>query len=235
MRWFSHQCSPSLPGGHAMVSSVAACCVRRTIVNGDDWALFRFLFLATFDLRTRRHFCTLQLLPSFIVLRLVVRKLSCGQTNTLTNKQTYATENIHLSSSVGDQWMFAEIYNWVNNDSNVHYSILLWPLYAIRAGHYIFALWFLLSFFFFLFSSPNLSRRRLNVYHTYFHTWCGLSANFGCRSETCCTLKIGIQYAKKSPFGHHSTTLWGYVFASKACIDNRKKLVKQQYLFHMSW
>jgi len=37
-----------------------------------------------------------------------------------------------------------------------------------RAGHYIFALWFLLLSFFF-FSSPNLSRRRLDVYHTCTH------------------------------------------------------------------
>ena len=28
----------------------------------------------------------------------------------------------------------------------------------------------------------NLSSRRLDVYHTYFHTWCGLSANLECRS-----------------------------------------------------
>jgi len=28
--------------------------------------------------------------------------------------------------------------------------------------------------------------------------------------------------AKKSPYGHHCTTLFGYIFASKACIDNRK-------------
>jgi len=32
-----------------------------------------------------------------------------------------------------------------------------------RAGHYIFILWFLLSIFF-LFFSPNLSGRRLDVY-----------------------------------------------------------------------
>ena len=40
-----------------------------------------------------------------------------------------------------------------------------------RAGHYIFALWFLLSFFLscHLFSSPNLSRRRLDVYRTLTH------------------------------------------------------------------
>jgi len=28
---------------------------------------------------------------------------------------------------------------------------------------------------------------------------------------------------QKSPSGHHSTTLSGYIFATKACIDNRKK------------
>ena len=35
-----------------------------------------------------------------------------------------------------------------------------------RAGHYIFALWFLLLSIYLLFSSPNLSRRRLDVCHT---------------------------------------------------------------------
>jgi len=39
---------------------------------------------------------------------------------------------------------------------------------------------------------------------------------------------------KKSPFGHHCTTLSGYIFTTKARIDNRKKLVKQQYLLDMS-
>jgi len=29
--------------------------------------------------------------------------------------------------------------------------------------------------------------------------------------------------AKKLPFGHHRTTLSGYIFATKACIDNQKK------------
>jgi len=37
-----------------------------------------------------------------------------------------------------------------------------------RGGHYIFALWFL-SYFFFFFSWPNRSIRRLNVYHTSTH------------------------------------------------------------------
>ena len=40
-----------------------------------------------------------------------------------------------------------------------------------RADHYIFMLWFVLSSFFLLsfFSSPNLSGRRLDVYHTLAH------------------------------------------------------------------
>jgi len=37
-----------------------------------------------------------------------------------------------------------------------------------RAGHYIFALWFLSSSFY-LFSSPNLSGHRFDVYHTSTH------------------------------------------------------------------
>jgi len=40
---------------------------------------------------------------------------------------------------------------------------------------------------------------------------------------------------KNSPSGHHRTILLGYIFTTKACIDNwKKKLVKQQYLLHMS-
>jgi len=31
--------------------------------------------------------------------------------------------------------------------------------------------------------------------------------------------------AQNSPPGHHRTTLSGYIFANKACIDNRKKLL----------
>ena len=38
----------------------------------------------------------------------------------------------------------------------------------------------------------------------------------------------------KSPSGHHRTIFSDWIFASKACVDNRKKLIKQQYLLHMS-
>ena len=40
--------------------------------------------------------------------------------------------------------------------------------------------------------------------------------------------------AKNSPTVHHRTTLSRHIFATKARIDNQKKIVKQQYLLHMS-
>jgi len=39
---------------------------------------------------------------------------------------------------------------------------------------------------------------------------------------------------QKPPSAHHRTTLSGYVFANKACIDNLKQIFKQQYLLHMT-
>ena len=39
---------------------------------------------------------------------------------------------------------------------------------------------------------------------------------------------------QKSPSEHHHIRVSDYIFATKACIDNRKKLVKKQYLLHMS-
>jgi len=39
--------------------------------------------------------------------------------------------------------------------------------------------------------------------------------------------------AKKSPSRHHRTTLSDCILATKAQIDNRKKIVKQQYLLQM--
>ena len=52
-----------------------------------------------------------------------------------------------------------------------HSSFFYLPMAALwnTAGHYIFALWFLLSSSSFFFSSPNLSRRILDVYHTSTH------------------------------------------------------------------
>jgi len=45
-----------------------------------------------------------------------------------------------------------------------------------------------------------------------------------------CARLAGNAGPKKSPSGHHRTILSGYIFAPKAHIDNRKNIVKQQYL-----
>ena len=71
----------------------------------------------------------------------------------------------------------------------------------------------------------------------YFHTWCGFCANLGCRSETCCTRLSENTERKNSPSAQHPTTLSGYIFATTSRTRYRqseKKLVKQQYLSHMS-
>ena len=49
----------------------------------------------------------------------------------------------------------------------------------------------------------------------------------------CCKCRT-LKSRQKSPSGHHPTILSGYIFATKAYIDNRKKLVKQQYLPYMA-
>jgi len=107
-----------------------------------------------------------------------------------------------------------------------------------RADHYIFPCGFLFFLFFFIFSffsSPNLSRRRLDVCYTSTHgvallrifkmqVWNVLhAARWKYRTQ---------KVAKKSPSGHHRTTLSGYIFPTKVHVDNRKKTVKPQYLFH---
>ena len=68
-----------------------------------------------------------------------------------------------------------------------------------RADHYIFILWFLLSFFVLLFSSPNLSGRRLDVCHTSTHGVALVRTNLECRSETCCARLAENAGRKKSP------------------------------------
>jgi len=41
----------------------------------------------------------------------------------------------------------------------------------------------------------------------------------------CCTRLAENTRRQKSPFWHHRTTLSGYIFGTKACIDNRKNLL----------
>ena len=91
-----------------------------------------------------------------------------------------------------------------------------------RAGHYIFALRFLLSFFLVYFQPSEIGCL------PHFHTRCGQcefrmqvwnvlhAARWKYRTQ---------KIAKKSPFGHHRTTLSGYIFANKACIDSWKQIL----------
>jgi len=84
---------------------------------------------------------------------------------------------------------------------------------------------FFLSSFFFLY--PRLiSAVRDWMSIPYFRTWCGLSENLECTSETCCTRLAENTGRKKVAKNRHLGTiaqLSGYIFATKAHIDNRKK------------
>ena len=99
----------------------------------------------------------------------------------------------------------------------------LWSPYVIGQTIIFSSCFFLSSFFI---SSPNLSGRRLDVYHTSAHgvalvrIW---NAGLNCAARG----SLQIQDAKKSPSRHHCTTLSGHIFATKACIDNRKKTCSQ--------
>ena len=76
-------------------------------------------------------------------------------------------------------FMWPVCVNDKNNAANDYYcrgpeaygsdclTVLIMVALSKRADHYIFALWFLLSIFFF--SSPNLSGQRLDVCHTSTH------------------------------------------------------------------
>jgi len=106
-------------------------------------------------------------------------------------------------------------------------NYFLWSPY--RIGQTIIFLpcgFFFLSSSFFL-SSPNHSRRRLDVCHTSTHnvTLVRIS-DAGVKRSARGSLKMqDAKSRKKSPSGHHRTTLSGYIFATKARIDNHKNLL----------
>jgi len=69
-----------------------------------------------------------------------------------------------------------------------------------------------------------IAREYIRIWHV-FYLWPPCVGGWKCRTQ---------KLTKKSPSGHHSTTLPGHIFANKARIHNRKKIVKQQYILHMS-
>ena len=77
-----------------------------------------------------------------------------------------------------------------------------------RAGHYIFALWFLSSSsFFYRFSSPNLSSRRLYVYHTSTHG-VALVQIYNAFLKRAARGSLEIQDAKNRHFGTIAQLCW---------------------------
>jgi len=116
-----------------------------------------------------------------------------------------------------------------------HSTSWLWPPCVADADIIFLSCFFLLSSFFF----PRLISAVADWMSTILlHMVWPYSANLECRSENVLhaarwkrrTQKI----VKNSPFGHHRTTLTGYIFAIKARTDSRKKYVEQQCLPHMS-
>jgi len=110
-------------------------------------------------------------------------------------------------------------------DMNLMTVYYLCPPYVTGQAIYIFMMWFLLlssSFFPRLISAVGdwMSTILPHMVWPYsecrMHVWNMLRAARWKYS----TQKI----AKKSPSGHHPTTLSGYIFTTKACTDNRKKL-----------
>jgi len=80
------------------------------------------------------------------------------------------------------------------------FHCFLWPPCVADAD-----IIFLCCFFFF--SSPNLSGRRWDVYHTSkFYTWCVPSANLECKSEMCCTRLAANAGRKQSLKNRHLGT-----------------------------
>jgi len=75
-----------------------------------------------------------------------------------------------------------------------------------RADHYIFALWFLSSFFFFF---PCLISAAVDWMSTILPhiVWPYLSTNLRCRSETCCTRLAGNAECKKVAKNCHLGTI----------------------------
>jgi len=77
-----------------------------------------------------------------------------------------------------------------------------------------------------LFSSPNLRGCRLDVYHASTHAVALVQIyNAGLKCAARGSLEMqDVKIAKNLPSWHRHTTLSGYIFSTKACIDNRKKI-----------
>jgi len=114
--------------------------------------------------------------------------------------------------------------------SNYFNYLLLWSPYVI--GQTI--IFSSCGFFFFL----TLSQRSEIGCLPYFHTWCGPSVNFECRSEMCCPRLAENTGRKKVAKNRHLGTIAQMCRAISSQLRHvstiGKKLIKQQYVLQMS-
>jgi len=117
--------------------------------------------------------------------------------------QTKATHNIQSRYNTGIRELNLTKTIYKHNTILINFSTVQSGIRMImaaicnRACHYILSCGFFFlssSCFFFAYSQPSQIRCL-----PYFHTWCGPSANLGCRSETCCMRLAGNAGRKKSP------------------------------------
>jgi len=110
---------------------------------------------------------------------------------------------------------------------------LLWPPYAIRPAIIFLSCVSSSTFFVLAYSQPPLIGCL-----PYFHTWCGLSANSGCRSEMCCMRLAENTGRLKSPKNRNLCTITQLCRAISSQLEHvstvRKQVVKQQCADHMS-
>ena len=115
-------------------------------------------------------------------------------------------------------------------------TLLIMVALCNRADHYIFILFLLLllllvSFF----SSPNLSGQRLDAYDTSTH---GVALDLECRSEMCCTRLAQNtghkKVAKNCRLGTIAQLCRTISLQLRHISTIGKKLVKHQYVLHMS-
>jgi len=105
----------------------------------------------------------------------------------------------------------------------VCFLVFWWPPYGIlKAIIFLSCGFYVLSFFLF----PYLISAVADWMSTILLHVVRPSANLECRSEMCCMRLAGPKkIAKNFQSAHHLTTLSSYIFATKACIDNRKNLL----------
>ena len=122
--------------------------------------------------------------------------------------------NVWLFHTFSHFVKLALVIDFCGNCSRVILSMLFMAALHSRCGHYIFALWFL----------------------PIFDTWCGLSANLEWRSEMCYKrLDTGCKNDAKNRHLSAIAQLCRTISLQLRHVSTiGKKLVKQQYLLHMS-